>query len=40
MAYETGIAPQDLLEAPPEVFDAMCEHRAALIKQAAKKGRR
>lgn len=39
MAYDTGIAPQDLLDAPSEVFDAMCEHRAALVKQAKKTGR-
>lgn len=40
MAYETGIAPQFLLDAPPEVFDAMCDHRAQLIKQAKKQARR
>jgi hypothetical protein len=38
MAYETGIDPQALLDCDPEVFSAMCEHRAELVKAAKKRG--
>lgn len=39
MAYETGISPQDLLDAPPEILAAMIDYREALVKQAKKASR-
>ena len=39
MAYETGIAPNDLLDAPPGVLEAMLELRRDLIRQQAKQAR-
>lgn len=36
MAYETGIAPGDLLDCDPDVLRAMVEHRAELVRQAKK----
>lgn len=37
MAYETGIAPNDLLDADPSVLAAMFEHRGELARQAKKR---
>lgn len=40
MSYETGIGPNDLLDAPPGVFLAMVRYRDELLRETQKQRRR